>query len=168
MKYRNAGAVTSEDSLLAGASSSCEPLRRLRKRQRTIPRAISATPDTTPPTIAPTLTLEVPPEFEGETSGDDELLAVGLEFALVLSIIFIVPVVLVGLDTLIILDVMILMDATVILDMPVLFAAFVAPVGLFEFGLALGATLVIPATVIGFKFEVGMAGILLEVGITMS
>ncbi len=131
------------------------------------------------------------PEFAGETSGDlqvilcisktgngwetvgahDVLLAVGLEFVLVLSIILIVPIVLVGLDTLIILDVMVLMDATMILDMPVLgvlFAAFVALVGLFEFGLALGATFVIPATVIGFKFGVEVDGILLEVGITMS
>ena len=100
----------------------------------------------------------------------DVLPAVGLEFALVLSIIFMVPVVMVGLDNLIILDVMVLMDATIILEMPVLgviFAAFVAPVGLLEFGLALSVIFVIPAVMIGFTFGVELAGSP-EIGITMS
>lgn len=89
---------------------------------------------------------------------------------LVLSIMFIVSVVLVGLDNLIILDVMVLIDATIICVMPVLgviFATFVAPVGLFEFGLALGVVFVIPTTLTGFTFGVEMTG-LLEIGITTS
>ena len=101
----------------------------------------------------------------------DVLLAVGFEFVLVLvlSIIFIVPVVVVGLDTLIILDVMVLlMEATTMLDMPVLdtpvlgvvFAALVAPI--------LGAIFAVPATLVGFEFGVEIAGILVEIGTVAS
>lgn len=100
----------------------------------------------------------------------DVLAAVGLEFVLVLSIIFIVPVALVEFDTLIILDVIVLMDSTIILDMLVLdtpvlgviFGAFVAT-GLGTIFAVLG-TLVLA----GFKFGVEMTGILVEIGVAVS